>query len=75
MACEKQVAIFYAVLNGHFDRFEIEQAKKMEGLFLEYIAKLHDEDILKPIRETGNLIEETEAKLKAAIEKFLIANS
>ncbi len=75
LACEKQVAIFYAVLNGHFDRFEIEQAKKMEGLFLEYIAKLHDEDILKPIRETGNLIEETEAKLKAAIEKFLIANS
>jgi F-type H+-transporting ATPase subunit alpha len=68
---EKQVCIFYAVLNNYFENVAVEDIKKTEAGLLDYIEKLHEEDILKPIRETGNFTDETEASLKKAITKFL----
>ncbi len=68
---EKQVCIFYAVLNNYFENVPVEDIKKTEIAFVDYLEKLHDEDILKPIRETGEFKEETENKLKEAITRFL----
>jgi F-type H+-transporting ATPase subunit alpha len=68
---EKQVCIFYAVLNGHFDSVEVVDIKKTENDFSEYLEKLHETDILKPIRETGEFPEAVENKLKEAITRFL----
>jgi F-type H+-transporting ATPase subunit alpha len=68
---EKQVCIFYAVLNNYFESVPVVEIKKIEVAFLEYLEKLHEEDILKPMRETGQFDEMVENKLKEAIVRFL----
>ncbi len=68
---EIQVCIFYAVLNGYFENIEVVDIKKTEGELVEYLSKLHENDILKPIRETGEFKEEVENALKAALGNFL----
>ncbi|MDP2599035.1 MAG: F0F1 ATP synthase subunit alpha, partial [Candidatus Liptonbacteria bacterium] len=68
---EKQVCIFYAVLNNHLESVAVEDIKKTEGGLLENLEKFHEDDILKPIRESGEFTEAVEKKLKEAIKKFL----
>jgi F-type H+-transporting ATPase subunit alpha len=68
---EKQVCIFYAVLNDYFESVAVENIKETETKFLEYLQDLHEADVLKPIRETGEFAEAIETKLKEAIAKFL----
>ncbi|MBU6500992.1 MAG: F0F1 ATP synthase subunit alpha [Patescibacteria group bacterium] len=68
---EKQVCVFYAVLNNYFEKVAVEDVKKTEGELLEYLEKLHESDILKPIRDTGDFSEATEQKLKEAITRFM----
>ncbi len=71
IAVEKQVCVFYAVLNGYFEKIAVEDIKKTEAALLEYLTQLHEADILKPIRETGLFDETVENKLKEAITRFL----
>ncbi len=71
MPFEKQVAVFYAVLNDYFSDIEVKDAKKVENDFIEYLDKLHGNDILKPLREKGEMDEKLEGKLKEAIGRFL----
>jgi F-type H+-transporting ATPase subunit alpha len=68
---EKQVSAFYAVLNNYFETVATADIKKTETGLLEYLEKFHEADVLKPIRESGQLDEATEAKLKEAIAKFV----
>ena len=68
---ELQVCIFYAVLNGYFENVAVEDIKKTESEFVEYLVRLHENDILKPIRETGEFKEDVENLLKQAITRFL----
>lgn len=68
---EEQVCIFYAVLNGYFESVAVEDIRKTERGLVEHLAKLHEDDILKPIRETGDLSADVEAKLKEAIGRFI----
>ncbi len=67
---EKQVALFYAVLNRHFGDIDPKDMQKVQTDFLEHLEKLHG-DILKDIREKRDLTSETETKLKDAIQKFI----
>ncbi|MDE2020120.1 MAG: F0F1 ATP synthase subunit alpha [Patescibacteria group bacterium] len=71
MPFEKQVCVFYAVLNNYFESVPVEEIKKTESGLIEHLEKLHEEDILKPIRESGEFKPEVEAKLKEAIQDFL----
>ena len=68
---EKQVCVFYAVLNNYFEKVDVGDIKKAETGLVEYLEKFHEEDILKPIRETGQFDETVEAKLKEATRNFL----
>ena len=68
---EQQVAVFYATLNGYFDDLDKENIKKIEGAYLDYLLKLHEKDVLRPIRESGNLTPTIETALKQAIQNFL----
>jgi F-type H+-transporting ATPase subunit alpha len=68
---EKQVCLFYAVLNDYFENIAVEDIRKTEAELMDYLSKLHEDDILKPIRETGDFPAETEAKLKEALMRFL----
>ncbi len=69
---EDQVCIFYAVLNDYFEKVAVEDIKRREQGLTEYLRKLHNDDILKPIRETGEFSQDVEQKLKSAIELFLM---
>jgi F-type H+/Na+-transporting ATPase subunit alpha len=68
---EEQVCIFYAVLNNYFESIATENIKKTERDLVEYLRRLHEDDILKPIRETGDLSADVEGKLKNAIADFI----
>jgi len=68
---ERQVVLFYATLNGYFDALGEEALRGVEAAFMEYIEKLHEEDILQPIRDTRALDDAVEANLKEVIEKFV----
>ena len=68
---EYQVSTFYAALNGHFDQIPLEDVKKTEKLYVEYLNKFHEKDVLSPIRESGQVNEEVETTLKKAIARFL----
>ena len=67
---EEQVIVFYAVLKGYFDEYKPEQVKAIEAKYLDYMKQLHEKDILEVMRTGGELTEETENKLKEAIEHF-----
>jgi F-type H+-transporting ATPase subunit alpha len=68
---EKQVALLFAGINGYFDEIGAENARKIGQDFAEYIEKVHEDSVLKPIRESGELTPEIEEKLKQAIGGFL----
>jgi F-type H+-transporting ATPase subunit alpha len=68
---EKQVCLFYAVLNDYFASVAVEDIRKTEIALADYLEKLHENDILKPIRETGDFPVEVETKLKEALTRFL----
>ena len=74
IAVELQVAIIYAVVNDLLTDIELDSIKDFESALFEHLSAVGDE-ILNPIRETGNLTEEVEAKLKETIiyvkNKFL----
>lgn len=68
---ENQVAVLYALTNGFMDEIEVEKITKWEAEFHKYM-KLSHKDILEAIRESGELSEEVEKKLKKAIGNFEI---
>jgi len=68
---EKQICVFYAVLNNYFENIATDKVKETENRLLEYLENFHDADVLKPIRESGEFTEATEGKLKEALVKFL----
>jgi len=69
MAVEEQVVVIYAGIKGYLDDLPIDSVKKFEREFLEFMRSSHPE-ILKDIRETRDLTEQTEEALKKAIEEF-----
>ncbi len=69
MPVEQQVMSIFAVTGGYLDAFPVEDAKRFERDFLQYMETRHP-DVGQHIREQGTLTEDVEAKLKAAIEEF-----
>ena len=67
---EYQVVLIWAATNGYFDEVGAENAAERGRAFLEYVDKLHREEILGTIRTSGDLSDETLAALKAAVEAF-----
>jgi len=67
---ENQVVVFYAVLGGYFNDVKPEDVREAEIKFLEYLKELHDKAVLEVIRASGEMSDETEAKLKKALENF-----
>jgi F-type H+-transporting ATPase subunit alpha len=69
---ELQVCVFYAVLNNYFENIAVEEVNKKQAELIDYLSTLHEEDILKPIRETGLFDDAVENKLKEALTRFLV---
>ncbi len=67
---EREVVQVYAVTGGYMDDFPVEDAKRFALEFCEYIDTRHPE-VFATIRETGDLPDETEETLKAALDDFV----
>ncbi len=66
---EEQVAIIYAVTNGHLDEVDLNQVRKWEADFLEYLRSSHPA-VLDGIRTKKVLDDDLTADLDAAIAAF-----
>ena len=65
---EEQVVAIYAGVNGYLDEIPTTEVVRFQEELREYLRS--SSDIYKEIRETGELPDELEEKLKAEIEKF-----
>jgi F-type H+-transporting ATPase subunit alpha len=69
MQLEKQVTIIFAGTRGYLDDIPIEDVRRFEEGFHEFIAEKHS-DILQAIRQSGVLDEKTEEDLTSAVEEY-----
>ncbi len=70
MPFEEQTCVFYAVLNGYFKDTAVEDVQRKEADLVDHLRRLHEDDILKPIRESGEFAPEIEKALTQALELF-----
>ena len=66
---QEQVVVLYAGTRGYLDDVPVEAISKFEKEFLEFMRNSKG-DILNAIKESNDLDEATEEKLKAALEEF-----
>ncbi|MDA0749957.1 MAG: F0F1 ATP synthase subunit alpha [Verrucomicrobia bacterium] len=66
---EVQVAVLWAVQNGHFDKVPVEKVKDFQEKLTDYLTT-RKEDLLKRIVAEKALSDELSANLKAAVEEF-----
>ncbi|HEX8099016.1 MAG TPA: F0F1 ATP synthase subunit alpha [Actinomycetota bacterium] len=69
MPVEKQVMVIFAVTNGFLDDLPVQDAKRFEQEFLEYMESRNPE-IGKSIAESGDLPDDVAEGLRAAIKEF-----
>ncbi len=69
LSVQEQVVVLYAGTRGYLDDIPVEAVGKFEKEFLEFMRNSKG-DILTAIKESNDLDEATEEKLKAAIEEF-----
>ena len=69
MAVENQVAVIYAVTNGLLDEVDVEGVGAWERGFHEHMATMR-QDVLDDLREGGQLTEDVEKRLVAAIDEY-----
>jgi F0F1-type ATP synthase alpha subunit len=67
---DQQVSVLYMGVNGHLDEVPVEKILDLEKAYHEFMASNHA-DILQTIMDTGDLDDDTDAKLKSAVEEFL----
>jgi F-type H+-transporting ATPase subunit alpha len=69
MPVELQVCVIYAGVNGYLDRIKVADVTRYErGLVSELQA--NGAEVLKPIREEGQLSEATDGKLRSLLDKY-----
>ena len=66
---EEQVVVIYAGVNGYLDKLPVSEVGRFEQEFLGNIRSSHA-DILDAIRNEKQISNDTEAKLKSAVEAF-----
>jgi F-type H+-transporting ATPase subunit alpha len=69
MPVEEQVASIYAGTNGFIDSVPTADVTRYEAAMLSYLRSEHG-DVLKSIRDTKQLDDDTAGKLKAALTEF-----
>ena len=67
---EEQVIIIFAGVNGFLDKLEVKKVTSFEAKLIPYFQANHSE-ILETLRTSGEITDETNKALKAALSKFL----
>jgi F-type H+-transporting ATPase subunit alpha len=70
MPVEEQVAVLFAAVNGYLDGLEVEGVRGFEQALLDHLRAEHA-DILREVRDSGELLDRTEEALREVIEGFL----
>lgn len=70
MAIEEQVTVIYAGVKGHLDKLDPSQITKFEREFLKHI-RANQQELLKTIREEGQISPSTDEKMKELVTSFL----
>jgi F-type H+-transporting ATPase subunit alpha len=65
---EEQVVAIYAGINGWLDEVPVAQVPRFHDELREHLRT--EGTVLEAIRDSGDLTEETEAKLKSELEHF-----
>jgi F-type H+/Na+-transporting ATPase subunit alpha len=69
MSVEHQIMSIYAVTNGHLDDFPVEDGRRFEAEFLEFMDTRHP-DVGRHLAEKGDLSDEVQEQLKSALGEF-----
>jgi F-type H+-transporting ATPase subunit alpha len=67
---EQQVLILYVLTNRYLSTVNVEDIKQVQDDMIKYFLQSHSE-ILDEIRETKEISDATEAKIKAAVSEFM----
>jgi len=70
MAIEEQVATIYAGVRGYLDKIDPSKITKFEKEYLQHI-RANATDLLKTIREEGQITPATDEKLKTLVQNFI----
>ena len=68
---ELEVVVLYAAFRGYLNGVPQEEVRTAEEKLIDYFRKMYEKTVLTPIRESGDFTEETEEKVKSALEQFL----
>jgi F-type H+/Na+-transporting ATPase subunit alpha len=69
LSVELQVAVLWAVQNGHFDKVDVDKVKEFQAKLTDYLST-RKEDLLQRIRAEKVVSDEIGADLKTAVEEF-----
>jgi len=69
LSAEEQVCVIYAGVNGFLDRIEVANINRYEAELLRHLRDAHGE-VLGAIRDEMQISEETEPRLRKAVEDF-----
>ena len=69
MPAEKEVMILFAAANGYLDEWPEEAVADYENQMIEFMDTKNS-DLLKEIKEAGDINDELEEKLKKALDEF-----
>jgi F-type H+-transporting ATPase subunit alpha len=67
---EKQIVIIYAATNGYLDSIEVENLKRFEKEYIEYLEVKHP-DLLPDLAKKKEIDEDLEKQMVSALENFL----
>ncbi len=70
ISIEKQVVIIFAATKGYLDSIEVENIKRFEKEYVEYLEVKHPE-LLPKLAERKEIVEEIEKEIVSALESFL----
>lgn len=65
-----QVAVIYCGVRGHLDKTDPQKITKFEKEFTEHV-KSNEKALLSQIAADGKITDQTDAKLKEVVTKFL----
>ncbi|HEY0010375.1 MAG TPA: F0F1 ATP synthase subunit alpha [Candidatus Paceibacterota bacterium] len=70
LAFEMEAAVIFAATNGYLDAYAPEDTSKAQAKLQDFLLR-EGSDALSAIRESRNIDEETEAKLRTALDTFV----
>jgi F-type H+-transporting ATPase subunit alpha len=73
MTTETMVVVLFAGVRGYLDKIDTKEIPRFEQLWLDFVVN-NKSDILTAIKKESKITDDTDAKMKAAMDEFLSMN-